>query len=186
MITLIELENFRGFSKHRIPLREISVIVGRNNSGKSTIIEALRLVSIVVARARHATFVPPPTWLRIPNAGRGISPSLRGYGFEFSNLCHQYSEPDIFLHPDLQRKLYRLVENPKAREIVNRSWDTYDGMISICSGKKIVSRLSKWAQENYGVSFSALTIAREIKLSEISPEVIHIVTAIEQSSDFPL
>ncbi|HZV35962.1 MAG TPA: AAA family ATPase [Verrucomicrobiae bacterium] len=44
MITEIKLFNFRGFESHSIPLKPVTIIVGKNNAGKSTIVEALRLI----------------------------------------------------------------------------------------------------------------------------------------------
>jgi AAA15 family ATPase/GTPase len=35
MLTGLTVENFRGFDKHKIPLNEVTVIVGQNNAGKS-------------------------------------------------------------------------------------------------------------------------------------------------------
>ncbi len=46
MLSELRLENFRCFEDHTIPLRPLTIIVGRNNAGKSTIVEALRIVSI--------------------------------------------------------------------------------------------------------------------------------------------
>jgi hypothetical protein len=46
MSTTIEIENFRGIAKGRIDeLMPLSVLVGRNNSGKSTVLEALYLAN---------------------------------------------------------------------------------------------------------------------------------------------
>ncbi len=45
MLTELRLINFRCFKDHVIPLRRNTIIVGKNNAGKSTVIDALRLVS---------------------------------------------------------------------------------------------------------------------------------------------
>jgi len=74
--------------------------------------------------------------------------------------------------------------NKKARELISEAWTSYDGKISICSGKKIVSGLSAWSQKKFGVSFSALTIAREIRQEDLDDEVIQVIAAIENLSDF--
>ena len=55
MIESLILQNFRCFHKHEIPFREKTIIVGKNNAGKSSIIEALRLVSIVSERFRYGS-----------------------------------------------------------------------------------------------------------------------------------
>jgi len=62
MLSEIILRNFKCFSRHTIPLRAITVIVGRNNAGKSTIVEALRLVSLVTSRLEFLPFLDVPRW----------------------------------------------------------------------------------------------------------------------------
>jgi len=80
----LRLRNFRGFDDHVVPLRELTIIVGENNAGKSTIVEALRLVALVVNRFRRggSQFVDVPDWLVHPEAFRGIQPVLRGRSWE--------------------------------------------------------------------------------------------------------
>lgn len=75
-----------------IPLREKTIIVGRNNAGKSTIAEALRLVSIVADRYRSLTYRPPPGWLEI-HKNKGVAPSLDNQDFNFEKIFHRYSPP---------------------------------------------------------------------------------------------
>src|SRR5690606_9349495 len=70
--------------------KEIAIIVGKNNAGKSTIIESLRLVSIV--STRQLNFQNPPGWLDLNPSFRGVSPSLRGLGFSIKNIFHKYQE----------------------------------------------------------------------------------------------
>ena len=93
MLTRLTLTNYRGFDKHSVHFGKHSILVGRNNAGKSTAIEALRLVSIVSARLRNLTFRGAPDWLDIPAASTGVAPSLRGIDFDFRNLHFQYDEP---------------------------------------------------------------------------------------------
>jgi energy-coupling factor transporter ATP-binding protein EcfA2 len=87
------LENFRCFRHHVIPLREKTIIVGRNNAGKSTIAEALRLVSVVAERYRSLTYRPPPAWLEIHKNNRGVAPSLDNQDFNFEKIFHRYNPP---------------------------------------------------------------------------------------------
>lgn len=76
MLTLLRLRNFRRFEEHELPLTGRTVIVGANNAGKSTIVEALRLISFVANRYRSLTFQGIPDWLRDPDGNIGVRPSL--------------------------------------------------------------------------------------------------------------
>jgi hypothetical protein len=69
--------------------------VGANNAGKSTAIEALRLVSLVTNRLRGLNFRPPPKWLEETGRGTwGVSPSLRGFEFRLArHIFHRYADP---------------------------------------------------------------------------------------------
>jgi energy-coupling factor transporter ATP-binding protein EcfA2 len=84
----LQLTNFKGFRRHTLPLRAVSVLVGRNNAGKSTVIEALRLIAIVAERYRGLAYFEPPAWTDLPLANRGVSPSLRGMEFNFETAIH--------------------------------------------------------------------------------------------------
>ena len=93
MLSEVILENFKCFSRHTIPFRPLTVIVGRNNAGKSTIVEALRLVSLVVDRLEHLPVREVPRWLDIPSVNRGVAPALDHQDFDFSNVFHRYGDP---------------------------------------------------------------------------------------------
>lgn len=101
MLERLRLRNFRGFDDHVVPLRETTIIVGQNNAGKSTIVEALRLVSLVVSRLRRggSQFVGVPDWLNHAEAHRGIQPALRGRGFEGHgrSTFHAYNPPPAII-----------------------------------------------------------------------------------------
>jgi hypothetical protein len=93
MIKELLIENFRGFSRHVLPLRPTTVIVGRNNAGKSTVAEAFRLVSLVANRYEYLTFQRTPAWLSLPARTRGVSPSLKDIIINFDGLFHHYGDP---------------------------------------------------------------------------------------------
>ena len=93
MITSLELENYRGFQKHMLELKPTTLIVGRNNAGKSTIVEALRLVSIVANRYKSLGYREAPDWLEIPRNYYGVSPSLDNMEIRFETMFYGYSEP---------------------------------------------------------------------------------------------
>ena len=93
LIVRLELRNFRRFDRHTVPLHPTTLIVGPNNAGKSTIVEALRLVAIVASRYRALRFRDPPEWLEEEDVGAGVAPSLEGTGIDLSAVTHQYGDP---------------------------------------------------------------------------------------------
>jgi len=102
MIKTLTLNNFKGFSNHTIPFCELSIIVGKNNAGKSTIVEALQLISLITNRYKKLTYVDIPAWLDLEVANRGVSPSLRGIEIGFRNIFHQYAKPPAIIQCDFE------------------------------------------------------------------------------------
>lgn len=94
MLTKIKLENFRRFEDHEVPLGPLTVIVGPNNAGKSTIVEGLRLLALVANRLAGLPFRPTPDWLEVPAAAWCVTPSLRAMDLELDRYAfHQLGEP---------------------------------------------------------------------------------------------
>lgn len=93
MIKELQLNNFRCYSKHIVPFKSNTIIVGENNAGKSTIIEALRIVSIIVSKYKNLTYKKTPDWLSIPIGYKGVTPSLKGHDFNFESVFYRYSKP---------------------------------------------------------------------------------------------
>ncbi|MEO1333139.1 MAG: AAA family ATPase [Myxococcota bacterium] len=47
MLTELHLRNYRCFREHKLSFKDLTIVVGGNNAGKSTVVEALRLVAMV-------------------------------------------------------------------------------------------------------------------------------------------
>ena len=89
MLEQLALTGYRGFESHSLDLRPLSIVVGHNNAGKSTIVEALRILSIVTER-KGLNFKAPPRWVDLPRTHRGVSPSLDGLSVQSDTISHQY------------------------------------------------------------------------------------------------
>jgi AAA15 family ATPase/GTPase len=50
MLRQLHLSNFKCFNNHTVAFEKVTVLVGKNNAGKSTIVEALHLVAAAVNR----------------------------------------------------------------------------------------------------------------------------------------
>lgn len=90
MLKKIIIQNYRCYEHHEIDLHDLSIVVGKNNAGKSTLIEALRLVSIAYSKFKTSLYVDPPQWTELPRIAKGIKPSLKSYGFNAENLFYKY------------------------------------------------------------------------------------------------
>ena len=94
MLTALQISNFRKFDHYEVEFGMRNLMVGPNNAGKSTLIEALRLLSTVVNRFGGLNFVGPPEWLDGAERSRGVAPSLKGLDFDLGReTFHQYADP---------------------------------------------------------------------------------------------
>jgi hypothetical protein len=93
VLTRVRLRNFRCFEDHTLPLKPTTIVIGRNNAGKSTLVEAFRLLATVSGRYQGLAYKPGPAWGGIPRRDSGVTPSLRGLEIRFDTLFHQYSDP---------------------------------------------------------------------------------------------
>jgi hypothetical protein len=87
----LTLDNFRGFSEHRIEFGPETILIGQNNAGKTTAIEALRVLSVCQTRAKTASLGNCPTWLDGQCTGAGFKVSLETIDFDFTNVQHSYN-----------------------------------------------------------------------------------------------
>jgi hypothetical protein len=106
MIERLRLQNFRGFEDHEIPFAATTVMVGANNAGKSTVVEALRLIALVTARllVPNRRILEPPEWLSHPEGFAGVRPAfskMTPAGFEPS-IFHQYGSPPAIVTATFQ------------------------------------------------------------------------------------
>jgi hypothetical protein len=94
MLNSLHLQNFRGFADHAVSFRPLSVIVGPNNGGKSTVIEALRLVAEVIDRIPHGRFAPAPEkFQRLGVTEPGVFITPEQLGVRPATLFHRYTPP---------------------------------------------------------------------------------------------
>ena len=94
MLRRITLKNYRCFEKSEISFRNTAIIVGQNNAGKSTIVEALRIISVVAQKFKNANYVCAPSFLGLPLAIKGIKVNLDNLKIDFRSIVHQYREQD--------------------------------------------------------------------------------------------
>ena len=139
-------------------------------------LENYLLVPTAIARViRHGGAVQPPTADQVAKELEDTISRLR-------DRCVDAISEEL-----VRRRLAASVidANPKSRSRVAAAYETHDGRLGVVSGKEVLSRLSSWAQNAYGVSLSAVRLAREIELGEIDPELTAVMTAIRENHDLP-
>ena len=68
----LQLENFKCYKKATINFKNLTILVGENNAGKSCLIESLRLVSRVAQGSTQRTYIPAPEEFNLPATTRGF------------------------------------------------------------------------------------------------------------------
>lgn len=97
MLASVQLTNYRCFDNHEISFRNMNVVVGANNAGKSTLVEALRLLGLVTARFRGLTYKDPPQWTDLPRRMTGVSPAMGDIDLRGGSVFHRYGDPPAII-----------------------------------------------------------------------------------------
>jgi len=72
-----------------------------------------------------------------------------------------------------------------ARSHVEERLAKADGLLSVVSGKAVLSEVSTWSQNSFGVTFGAEQIARTLWREEIPQEISTVLDAVERARRFP-
>jgi len=102
VIKELQLKNFRGFQDHTICFQPTTIIVGKNNAGKSTIVEALRLISIVVNRFEDIPYSDLPRYWNFPKTHRGFSP-YKNLEINLKSIFYSYGQPPAEIRATLDQ-----------------------------------------------------------------------------------
>ena len=68
-----------------------------------------------------------------------------------------------------------------ANEIINKSWNTFEDRVKMCSGKEVLSRIRTEVQDSFGISFSNVKIAKSFKINEIHPDIVNFLRQISNA-----
>ena len=93
MIKSLTLTNYRCFKKHEVTFRDMNIIVGANNAGKSTLVESMRLLSLVVNKHQGLSYNRPPSWTDLSARFAGVSPALGDIDLRGGSVFYRYGDP---------------------------------------------------------------------------------------------
>ncbi len=86
----LQLENFKCYKKATIPFKQLSVIVGENNAGKSCLIESLRLVSKAAQASRKRIYNSVPTEFELPANIKGFAIDTQKLKIDLRIIIYYY------------------------------------------------------------------------------------------------
>lgn len=92
MLEKIILQNFRCYLNHTIDFKRLTIVVGKNNAGKSTLVEALRLIAMASSRLKSSGYKNAPNWLELPKKSRGVITKTTYFDFNKENVSYFYNE----------------------------------------------------------------------------------------------
>lgn len=93
MIKKMTLKNYRCFEDYTINFKDETLIVGENNAGKSTIIEALRIISVTANKLfKNRQYINANDSLNIPKNIRGFNLNLDTYKVDLRSIVYFYKE----------------------------------------------------------------------------------------------
>ena len=92
MLTKLSLHNFRCFKDSDISFRDTSIVVGNNNAGKSTLVEALRIIGECCQKYKRATYVQAPAQLSLPLVTKGFKLNLDNLKIDLRTVVYQYQQ----------------------------------------------------------------------------------------------
>jgi len=133
MLRSLRLRNYRCFGDHEVSFRNINILVGANNAGKSTLVEALRLLGLVVGRYKGLRYRRPPAWTDLPARLAGVSPAMDDIDLRGGSVFHRYGEPpatitavftdrnvvEVYVGPD--NTIYGLLYDADGEAVTTRS-----------------------------------------------------------------
>lgn len=92
LLKKLQLENFKCYKKATINFKELSIIVGENNAGKSCLIEALRLVSKAAQGSKNRVYISSPNDFDLPAAVKGFPLDTQKLRIDLGIIIYFYNQ----------------------------------------------------------------------------------------------
>lgn len=96
----LHLINFKCFREHTIFFDENTIMVGQNNAGKTTVVEALRILGLTTARLKATIkYISRPAWLdgKLALSTKGIRVSANAIDTDLEQVFFSYGEPPAII-----------------------------------------------------------------------------------------
>ena len=109
----MHLSNFKCFADHTVVFSKTTIMVGQNNAGKTTVVEALRVLGLATARfCSSKSYSDRPEWARdyMPLSSKGLKISVKVIDTDLEQVFHRYGSPpasiEAFFSDGISIKIY--------------------------------------------------------------------------------
>ena len=96
MLENIRLENYRCFENSKMSVRDLTIIVGKNNAGKSSIIESLRMIAMATKKCTKTSYINAPKSLGLPQNIKGFRLPVEKLKIDLRGVVYYYKS-DIWI-----------------------------------------------------------------------------------------
>ena len=92
MIKSVHLKNYRCFSDTKVEFKNMAILVGKNNAGKSTLIEALRLIALALKKSKHTVYKELPKDFGLPIREFGFRLETEKLKIDLRGIVYRYND----------------------------------------------------------------------------------------------
>lgn len=90
-LTKVKLENFKCYRKTSISFKQLTIIVGENNAGKSCLIESLRLVARAAQGSKKRIYISAPKEFGLPANIKGFKIDTQKLRIDLNIIIYHYN-----------------------------------------------------------------------------------------------
>ena len=92
LLEKVKLEYFKCYQEATVLFKDLTIVVGENNAGKSCLIEALRLVSNAAQNAYRKNYREPPKELELMASLRGFVIDTKKLRIDLESVVYFYDK----------------------------------------------------------------------------------------------
>lgn len=93
----INIKNFKCFSDVSFSIKDINILIGENNAGKSTTIEAITLIAYGIEKLKNGKYTQCPIAISENHRDKCIKLNIESLLIDISNANYKYDSVSIFL-----------------------------------------------------------------------------------------
>lgn len=179
MFTSAKFRNFKSLKDFTVPLKRVNILVGPNNAGKSSVLDAFRALSTAQAVASRRN--PSPIRIgretlfgyeipvnQIPISLENIHSDYRSE--QETSVTYQIDNGNRLKLHFLDNSRCILVADTSGRQIQNTlayldsRWTNLSDKLTVVGGKQFLSSMNVYLQRELGISITATQILRTLVL----------------------